>query len=358
MENKKLNNLFISLAILVTLYLNYLILKPFLSPVLLGVIFSIVFYPVYLKLLKFTKGKKGIASSAVCLLVTVIIIIPLIFLTESIVSEIISLYVRIDAAIQADSYKEILPFLDDKTLQNLYQKVNRYLTALQIDTKNIFLNTLKESSSYGISMLTGSIKNLSLFIVNLFLMLFTMYYLLKDSNMIAAEIKGLIPLPEHQKERIFARLKDIIYATIYGTLVAATVQGLLGGIAFWALGISSPVLWGVVMGLLAIFPVFGAFFIWLPASVILLIQGSYLSAITLLLWGVFVISMVDNLIWPLLVSGRAMLHPLATFFSFLGGIIVFGPIGLFVGPFVFALLLILLDIVKEINQPERVSTGT
>ena len=89
-----------------------------------------------------------------------------------------------------------------------------------------------------------------------------------------------------------------------------------------------------------------------------MIQGSYLSAITLLLWGVFVISMVDNLIWPLLVSGRAMLHPLATFFSFLGGIIVFGPIGLFVGPFVFALLLILLDIVKEINQPERVSTGT
>ncbi len=358
MENKNINNLFAPLAIVVTLYLNYLILKPFLSPILLGVIFSIVFYPVYIKLLKYTRGKKGIASLGVCLLVTIIIIIPLLFLTESIVNEIISLYERIDAAIQAGSYKDLLPFLDDKTLQNLYQKVNRYLMALQIDTKNIFLNTLKENSSYGISMLTGTIKNLSLFIVNLFLMLFTMYYLLKDSNIIASEIKGLIPLPEHQKERIFTRLKDIIYATIYGTLVAATVQGLLGGIAFWALGINSPVIWGVVMGLLAIFPVFGAFFIWLPASLILLIQGSYISAITLLLWGVFVISMVDNLIWPLLVSGRAMLHPLATFFSFLGGIIVFGPIGLFVGPFVFALLLVLIDIVKEINEPKTIPAGT
>ena len=157
------------------------------------------------------------ASLGVCLLVTIIIIIPLLFLTESIVNEIISLYERVDAAIQAHSFKDLLPFLDDKTLQNLYQKVNRYLMALQIDTNNIFLNTLKENSSYGISMLTGTIKNLSLFIVNLFLMLFTMYYLLKDSNMIAAEIKGLIPLPEHQKERIFSRLKDIIYATIYGT---------------------------------------------------------------------------------------------------------------------------------------------
>lgn len=356
MENKKFINLFVSLAIAATLYLNYLILKPFLSPIFLGAIFSIVFYPVYLKVLKFTKGKKGIASFGVGLLVTIIIIIPLIFLTASIVNEAISLYERIDAAIKTGSYKEILPFLDDATLQNIYQKVNRYLTALQIE--NIFLTTLKESSYYGISMLTGSIKNFSLFIINLFLMLFTMYYLLKDSDMIAAEVRSLIPLSENQKERIFSRLKDIIYATIYGTLVAATVQGLLGGIAFWTLGIDSPVIWGVVMGLLAILPMLGAAFIWFPASVILMIQGSYISAAILFLWGSLVISLVDNVIWSWLVSGKARLHPLTTFFSFLGGIIVFGPIGLFVGPFIFALLIILIDIVKEINEPERITTGT
>lgn len=227
-----------------------------------------------------------------------------------------------------------------------------------MDAKYVFLNTVKENSSYGISMLTGTIKNLSLFIVNLLLMLFTMYYLLKDSNMIAAEVRSMIPLSEHQKERIFTRLKDIIYATIYGTLVAASAQGFLGGLAFWVLGLDSPVIWGVVMGLLAIFPMFGAFFIWLPASVILLIQGSYISAIILFLWGSLVISTVDNLIWPWLVSGRAMLHPLATFFSFLGGIIVFGPIGLFAGPFAFAIFLVLLDIVKEMGEPERITAGT
>lgn len=354
-ENKKFINLFVSLAIVAALYLNYLIFKPFLSPIFLGAIFSIVFYPVYIKLLKLTKGKKGIASSGVCLLVTIIIIIPLIFLTESIVNETISLYERIDAAIQAGSYKELLPFLDDKTLQNLYQ---RFTKAFHINTTDFFLNAIKENTSYGISMLTGTIKNLSLFILNLFLTLFTMYYLLKDSDMIAAEVRSLIPLSENQKERIFARLKDIIYATIYGTLVAATIQGLLGGIAFWVLGIYSPVLWGVIMGLLAILPMLGAAFIWFPASVILIIQGSYISAVILFLWGSLVISLVDNVIWSWLVSGKAMLHPLAIFFSFLGGIIVFGPIGLFVGPFVFALLLILIDIVKEINQSEKISTET
>lgn len=354
MENKKINNLFVSLTILVALYLNYLILKPFLNPILLGVIFSIVFHPVYIKLLHFTKGNRGLASFGVCILVTVIIIIPLLFLMESIIKEIIFLYERIDTAIQTGSYKEILPFLDDVMLQNLYKRFERYLTVFHIDTTDFFLNTIKENSSYGIGILTGTLKNLTLFIINLFLMLFSMYYLLKDSTTIGKEIKALIPLAEHQKDRIFSRLKDIIFATIYGTLVAATIQGLLGGVAFWTLGIDSPVLWGVIMGMLAIFPMLGAFFIWFPASVFLMLQGSYVSAAILFLWGSLVISLVDNVIWPWLVSGKVMLHPLPTFFSFLGGIIVFGPIGLFVGPFVFALFLILLDIVKETNEPERI----
>lgn len=354
MENKKLNYIFVSLAIGVTLYLNYLIFKPFLSPILLGIIFSIVFHPVYLKLLEFTKGRRGIASIGVCLLVTIMIVIPLAFLTESIVNEIISLSDRIYTAIQSGRYDDLFPLWNDPLFQGFYQKINRYLGAIEINAKNIFLNT----GSYGVQMLTGTIKNMSLFILNLFLMLFTIYYLLKDSDMISAEIRSLIPLSEHQKERIFTRLKDIIYATIYGTLVAASIQGFLGGVAFWALGLDSPVLWGTVMGLLAIFPMLGAFFIWFPASVILLIQGSYISAIILFLWGSIVISMVDNLIWPWLVSGRAMLHPLATFFSFLGGIIVFGPIGLFAGPFAFAVFLVLLDIIKEMGEPERITTGS
>lgn len=352
MESKKLYYLFIAAGIGVTLYLNYLILKPFLSPILLGIIFAIVFYPVYLKLLEFTRGRKAIASLVVCFLVTIIIIIPFALLTDHIVNEMLYLYEQIDKAVQAGSYKELFPFLESKALQNLYQKANRHFEAFQMDIKGILLNVLKESSSYIVTIMTSTVKNLTLFIINLLLMLFTMYYLFKDSDIISSEIRSLVPLSEHQKERIFARLKDIIYATIYGTLAAGAIQGFLGGLAFWVLGISSPVLWGVVMGLLAIFPMFGAFFIWLPASLILLIQGSYISAIILLIWGGLVISMVDNLIWPWLVSGRAMLHPLATFFGFLGGIIVFGPIGLFVGPFVMAIFLVLMDIIKEPGEIE------
>lgn len=352
MESKKLCYLFVAAGIGITLYLNYLILKPFLSPILLGIIFSIVFYPVYLKLLKFAKGRKAIASLGVCLLVTIIIIIPIIYLTSVFVDEITRAYTKLDEVLESGRYKELFPLWDTPVFQKLYQKVNRYLEAFQTDIKSVLLNSVKGISSYSVDIMTGVIKNLALFIINLFLMLFTMYYLLKDSNILSSELKNLIPLTNQQKERIFIRLKDIVHATIYGTFVAATVQGFLGGLAFWALGLSSPVIWGIVMGLLAVVPVLGAFFIWLPASAILFIQGSYISAVFLILWGSLVISMVDNLIWSLLVSNKAMLHPLVTLFSFLGGLIVFGPIGLFVGPFLMAVFLVLMDIIKESDEME------
>lgn len=345
-------------AIGITLYLTYLVFRSFLSPILLGAIFSIVFHPVHLKLLKLTKGRKALSSISVCLLITLLIIVPLIYLAALLTSEIREVYIRINEVVKSGNYEGIFPFMESPAVRNLYEKADSYLKYHQIDAKEIILNSLNEISSYSIRMLTGAAKNLLLSIINLFLMLFTMYYLFKDSDIIASEVDILIPLTPQQKDRIFARLKDIIYATLYGTFAAASAQGLLGGMAFWILGIGSPVLWGTVMGLLAIMPMLGAFLVWLPASLMLLIQGSYIKALILFLWGSLVISMVDNLIRPLLMSGRAMLHPLATFFSILGGIIVFGPIGLFAGPFAVVLLLILIDIIKEVTEPERITTGS
>lgn len=350
MENKKHLYIFISSATALTLYLTYLIFKPFLSPILLGIIFSIVFYPTYLKLLNYTKGRKSVASLVTCLLITLIIIIPLFYITAVFTSELTSAFGRFDRVMQSGTYKDLFPLWDNPSLQNFFKKVSRHLEAFQIDLKTISINAAKEVGAYSFQIMTGAVANLTIFLIDIVLMLFTMYYLLKDSDMIALEIKGLIPLKKEHRERIFTRLKDIIYATLYGTITAGAAQGFLGGLAFWAIGLGSPVIWGVVMGLLALIPVMGAFFVWIPATLILLIQGHYLKAAMLFFWGSIVISLVDNLIWPTLVSGRAMLHPLATFFSMLGGIIVFGPIGLFVGPFVVALLVIMLDILKELGD--------
>lgn len=353
MENKKLFYLFIGTATAITLYLTYLVFKPFLSPIVLGIIFSIVFHPTYLKLLDFTKGRRTIASLITCLLITMIIIVPLTYVTTVFVGEITSAYNRFDEVMQSGTYRDLFPFLDNPAVHGFYKKISRHIEVLQIDIKTVFMNAFREVSSYSVGIMTGAAMNVVIFILNIILMLFTIYYLLRDSDTIAIEIKRMIPLTERQNDRIFKRLKEIISATLYGTITSAAAQGFLGWLAFWALGIGSPVIWGVVMGLLAVLPVLGAFFIWLPASLFLLIQGSYVKAIILFLWGSLVISLIDNLIWPILVSGKAMLHPLATFFGILGGIIVFGPIGLFAGPFVIALFLILVEIIREVSEPEK-----
>lgn len=358
MENKKLFYLFIGTATAITLYLTYLVFKPFLSPIVLGIIFSIVFHPTYLKLLDFTKGRRTIASLITCLLITMIIIVPLTYVTTVFVGEITSAYNRLDEVMQSGTYRDLFPFLDNPTVQSLYKKISRHIEILQIDIRTVFLNTFREIGSYSVGIMTGAAMNVVIFILNIILMLFTIYYLLRDSDTIVIEIKRMIPLTERQNDKIFKRLKEIISATLYGTITSAAAQGFLGWLAFWALGIGSPVIWGVVMGLLAVLPVLGAFFIWLPASLFLLIQGSYVKAIILFLWGSLVISLIDNLIWPILVSGKAMLHPLATFFGILGGIIVFGPIGLFAGPFVIALFLILVEIVREVSEPEKEGSVT
>lgn len=352
MDNSKLFYLFIGTVIGITLYLIYLVFLPFLSPIILGIIFSIVFHPTYIKLLHFTRGRKTLASLATCLLITIIIIIPLIYISVVFIGETASAYNRFDEVMRSGRYREVFPLWDDPIFQRLYMNANIHLEALQIDLKTLFMNSLKEIGSYGIHIMTGTLINVAMFVVNIILMLFTLYYLLRDSDTIGEQINEIIPLTTQQTRKIFSRLKRIIYATLYGTFICAGLQGFLGWLAFWVLGLSSPVVWGVVMGLLAVFPVFGAFFVWVPASIFLFIKGSYLKAVVLFLWGSLVISLIDNLIWPLLVSGKAMLHPLASFFGMLGGIIVFGPIGLFAGPFVIALFLTLLEILKEVGGQE------
>lgn len=350
MDSKKTLYIFISIAVAITVYLTYRVFEPFLSPLLMGIIFSIAFHPAYLKLLEFAKGRKALASLGTCLLVTVIIIIPLIYIATVFVGEATYAYSRFDEVLRSGKIKELFPFWDNPSFQSVYKRINLHLEALQIDIKAILINNLKEIGTYIVQLATGMVTNLAVFLLDIILMLFAMFYLLRDSDIVAAAIKDIMPIRDAHRERIFSRLKDIIYATMYGTIAAASAQGFLGWLGFWALGISSPVLWGVVMGLLAIVPVLGAFFVWAPASLILLVQGSYIKAGILFLWGGLVIGLVDNLIWPLLVSGRAMLHPLVAFFSMLGGIVIFGPIGLFVGPFIVALLLILIDIQKELER--------
>ena len=150
--------------------------------------------------------------------------------------------------------------------------------------------------------------------------------------------------------RLFSEVFDTVHATIYGTFVVAAVQGALGGLMFWWLDLPEPLLPGVVMGLLAVVPVLGAFIIWIPAAIFLVLEGSGGKALLLTLWGAVVVGGIDNLLYPMLVGSRLKMHSLTAFVSIVGGLIVLGPSGLILGPVMF---MVTLGAARSLESSER-----
>ena len=173
--------------------------------------------------------------------------------------------------------------------------------------------------------------------------LFALFYLLRDADEFMSSLRRMIPLDPQQTEEVLQRARDITEATVYGTVVVAIAQGILGGIAFRVVGLAPSALWGAIMGVMAMIPMVGPAVVWLPASIYLVITGSVLPGVLLAAFGALVIGTVDNLLRAIFVSGRAQVHSLVVFLSVLGGVFAFGPAGLVVGPVLFVLALIAIE---------------
>jgi predicted PurR-regulated permease PerM len=195
-----------------------------------------------------------------------------------------------------------------------------------------------------LSTTAGSIVKGSVFqVIDFCLTFYLLFFFLRDRHAALQSLRSLSPLSEEAMDRLFGRVGDTIYATIYGTLVVSCLQGLLGGLMFWWLGLSAPLLWGVVMALLAVVPVLGAFVVWIPAALFLALEGSWGKALILTLWGMIVVGTIDNLLRPVLVGNRLKLHTILAFMSVVGGLILFGPAGLILGPVALTVTTVLLE---------------
>ncbi len=189
-------------------------------------------------------------------------------------------------------------------------------------------------------------------LIGMVLTLYLLFFFLRDRRSILASIESFSPLLTSDTVRLFGYVDDTVHATVYGTLIVAIVQGTLGGLMFWWLGLPAPLLWGVVMGLLAVVPVLGAFIVWIPAAIFLLLDGSGGKALILTLWGSIVVGGIDNVLYPILVGRRLKMHTLLAFVSIVGGLMVFGSSGLILGPVVFATTRFLLEIWNRRNASQ------
>lgn len=174
-------------------------------------------------------------------------------------------------------------------------------------------------------------------VVQLLLVLFTVFYFYRDRRKVLQVARGLVPLSPQETDEIFKRIEDTIHATVIGRMLMALLQGALGGIIFWMLGIPGPMFWGTVMAVFSMIPLLGSFVVWAPAALFYAVEGDWTRAMVLTTWGLIVIGCIDNLLFPMVVGKRLQFHPLLVFFFVMGGVLVFGAAGIILGPVVLSL---------------------
>lgn len=193
------------------------------------------------------------------------------------------------------------------------------------------------------SMLAGSMW----FLAQLGVALFVFFYFVRDGELIGQKLRSLSPLPKPDLDLFFGRISQTIRASLGGKVVVAAIQGTLGGLMFGWLGLPAPIFWGAIMAGFSLFPVVGAFVIWVPAALILALAGDWKHAVLLVAWGVLIIHPIDNLLGPILVGRTLRLHTMLMFFSIVGGLAAFGPSGIVVGPLVVAVAVALFELIER-----------
>ena len=350
-------NRFYSLVLVVILivlgYFSYQIISPFLSTIMWAIVLSLVFYPVYAFILKYVKYR-FISSILTLLLIILILIGPFSYFAYVLSQELLSLVSHFQT--QNGNASVVQTLLSHPLVSSTVQKI---LLAFHMTEQELY-STISASLMNFAKQSTGLIRsgfgNVLTVGMHFVLMLFSIFFFLEDGPAFIARLENFMPFSSGQRTRLLKQTKDIVVSTIYGGVVVGMAQGLIGGAAFAALGIHSPVFWGLSMFVASFVPVVGTFIIWGPGVMYLLFQTQYVKALILLIVGIVIIAGIDNVLRPLMVRGKIKMPTIAIFFAILGGIQAFGLIGLILGPLVVALFLSVFEIVR-FSEEERSRSG-
>jgi len=338
-----LNNRFYTYALLFVVillgYLSYQIFKPFLSPIAWAIVLSIIFYPLYTLLLKYLKWK-SIASLCTLCIILVIILGPVSYLSYLLTQELKSSVMSLE---EGRSFLMHALF-DHPAIKPILVKVLSWFNMTETEFQKAFVQGITQFGKESLSMIRGGLGNIASALLDFILMVLSLFFFFTDGVTFLETIEDYVPFSKKQKERLIKQIKDIVASTIYGGVTVAVVQGMIGGVGFSILGISSPVIWGFAMFFCSFIPLVGTFIVWGPAAVHLMFKGALLKGIILIIIGVAAISSVDNILRPLIIKGRVKMPTLAIFFSILGGIKLFGFIGFIMGPLVLALFVSVVEI--------------
>lgn len=313
------------------------ILQPFYGPILWGSIIALLFAPLHHRLLRRLPQRRTMAALVTLLVVLLLVILPMGLITAALAREAAGFYQRLQSG-------EINP---SQYFHGVFDALPAWITAwldrfglADFSTLQARLTAALAQGSQFIATQALSIgQNTFAFIVDLFITLYLAFFLIRDGDRLARTLRHAIPLaPAHQKE-LLGKFAVVIRATVKGNLLVAALQGLLGGLAFWFLGINAALLWAVLMAFLSLLPAIGAALVWLPVALYFLVTGALWQGLALTAWGVLVIGLVDNLLRPLLVGKDTRMPDYVVLISTLGGMVVFGINGFVLGPAIAAMFI-------------------
>lgn len=334
-------------AVAISLYGCWLLFRPFLGVLTWAVVLAIIFHSMHRRIRAWT-DRPNLSAILSTALVVLVVLLPVTLAVLAVVNDLPNL-VR--------NARELVTQLLGPETENgepglVVQWLGRYVDVEQLrnalTVENLsedFKVTTAAGHALGLAGgLAGGIAQ-ALFVV------FSLFYLFRDGDSFMEWLPHVLPLEPEQSRELFHRTREMIDASVYGVIVLALIQGTLGGLAFWALGLPNPFIWGAVMVLLSIIPITGSFLVWAPAALYLAATGNWGKAALLTAWGLLVIGTIDNFMRPWVMGQRVRMHELLLFFAVLGGLAVFGVAGVVLGPVLVALALSLLDILRQSGKP-------
>lgn len=320
-------------------YLSYRLVSPFLMPASSALALTVLMAPTHRVILRRVRWP-SLAALVSVVLALLLIALPVSVVIERLLADVAQIGGALQELTVGGGWRRLLngaPWIVD---------VLAFLDR-NADLSRLTRDLSAEITSWVPAVLQTSTEQ----IVALVIALYFMFYMLRDRDSALAAITALSPLPVGKMEELYQLLAETIRTTVFGTLLIASIQGTVAGIAFWVAGIPSPLLWGAVTALAATVPMLGTVVVWGPAVIWLFLTGQTLAATLLLLWSAIVVASIDNLLFPLLVGGRLRMHTIPTFVSLVGGVISFGPAGLILGPAILTITVFLIGFWRQDPVP-------
>jgi predicted PurR-regulated permease PerM len=328
---------------IVALYLCYLLIAPFYKPVIFSIVLAVLFYPIHAFIGRWIRNRNieaVLSTSLVILLITSLSI----FLGQALLSGLREIYQSLSESGESkDRLGVFIVQLSDRSIAF----ASRYIPIPVSDLQNSILNQAEKAVAALITMSAGAVGSITSLALDGLIAFFILFFLFRDGRPMLRRGAVILPLKPDQVRRLLKCVKDTLNAIAYGTIAMAAIQGALTGLAFWFLGITSPVAWGIVTTVCALLPIIGTAFVLLPAICMLIFSGHWTKGLILVIWAVAVVHPVDNILRPYLIGERVKLSTLYVFFALLGGLKTFGGLGVFIGPLILAVTVALFRFLRE-----------